>query len=315
MVTSQPIFHLSSKIATQQTNSINQISKKLYRRIHAVGCHTTIYLASLKARNALTLEVINRLRSPDRQVVIIVVENRAIAQYWAGELRQMGKFSSSEVQIFGVDRVERLDQAIVVIYRHDQIARRLPQHVSRLEQAEKRITAVVDGCDLLDPVELAILLYECDQFIGLNHLTWGYRNTRGHRMLNVVLHNRSLIDYSFADAEREGWGYTIVGMQRRVNNRYYHCNGAWRKPKVCSMPHFRVDLVNSVVWQWIKETLEDPENSIDGLRGMKENSIQANQALYTRLKIIEEQLNEVEQQKSRLLDLYLGGDFPKEMLQ
>jgi hypothetical protein len=127
MVTSQPIFHLSSKIATQQTNSINQISKKLYRRIHAVGCHTTIYLASLKARNALTLEVINRLRSPDRQVVIIVVENRAIAQYWAGELRQMGKFSSSEVQIFGVDRVERLDQAIVVIYRHDQIARRLPQ--------------------------------------------------------------------------------------------------------------------------------------------------------------------------------------------
>jgi hypothetical protein len=129
----------------------------------------------LKARNALTLEVINRLRSPDRQVVIIVVENRAIAQYWAGELRQMGKFSSSEVQIFGVDRVERLDQAIVVIYRHDQIARRLPQHVSRLEQAEKRITAVVDGCDLLDPVELAILLYECDQFIGLNHQTLGYR--------------------------------------------------------------------------------------------------------------------------------------------
>jgi site-specific DNA recombinase len=110
-------------------------------------------------------------------------------------------------------------------------------------------------------------------------------------------------------------GYSIVGMQRRVNNRYYRCNGAWRKPKVCFMPHFRVDLVDSIVWQWIKEILEDPEYSIGGLRGMQEDSIQANQALITRLKIIEEQLNEVEQQKSRLLDLYLGGDFPKEMLQ
>ena len=195
------------KLQLDQQANLARSTKKLYRRIDAVGCRTTIYLAPLKARLALTLEVVNRLRSPDRQVVIVVVENKAMAQYWAGELHQMGKFTSSEVQIFGTDPVERLDQAKVVIYRHNQIARRMPQHVARLEQAEKRITAVVDGCDLLDPVELAILLYECDQFIGLNHLPIGYRHTRGHRMLDVVLHHRSSIDYSFADAERDGWGH------------------------------------------------------------------------------------------------------------
>jgi site-specific DNA recombinase len=81
------------------------------------------------------------------------------------------------------------------------------------------------------------------------------------------------------------------------------------------MPNFRVDLVDAVVWQWIKDTLQDPENSMDGLRGMQEDSRQANQALYNRLVIIEEQLDQIEQQKSRLLDLYLGGDFPKEMLE
>ena len=204
---------LAKKLPARKSQPSKQLQltrsvKKFYRRIDAVGCRTTIYLAPVKARLALTLEVINRLRNPDRQVVLVVVENKAMAQYWAGELRQMGKFTSSEVEIFGTDPGERLDQAKAVIYRHDQIARRLPQHVSRLEQAEKRITAIVDGCDLLDPVELAILLYECEQFIGLNHLPLGYRRTRGHRMLNVALHNRSLIDYSFADAERDGWGHT-----------------------------------------------------------------------------------------------------------
>lgn len=194
----QPVKH------TQLYQSV----RKLYRRIEAVGRRTTLYLAPLKARLALTLEVIKRLRSPERQVVIIVVENKAMAHFWAGELRQMGKFSAGEVEVFGIDPAERLEQAKVVIYRHDQITRRFLQHVFRLEQAEKRITAVVDGCDLLDPVELAILLYECDQFIGLNHLPLGNRHTRGHRILNVILHNRALIDYSFADAERDGWGHS-----------------------------------------------------------------------------------------------------------
>mgnify|MGYP001028566870 FL=1 len=194
------------KPATKQIR-LSRMIKKLYRRIESVGCRTTVFLAPLQARLTLALEIVNRQRNPDRHVVIVVVRNKEMAQFWAGELRQMGKFTTTQVEIFGTDPAERLDQARIVIYRHDQVSRRLPQHVSRLAQAEKKITAVVDGCDLLDPVELALLLYECDQFIGLNHLPIGCRHTPGHRMLNAALHNHSLIDYSFADAERDGWGH------------------------------------------------------------------------------------------------------------
>ena len=186
---------------------LNRSIIRLYRRIEAIGCRTTIYLAPLEARLALTLEVIRRLRNPERQVVVVVVESTDATRYWAGEIRQKGDYSANEVQIFGVDPIDRIDHAKVVIYRHNQITRRLLQHVARLDQAEKRITAVVDGCDILDPVELAILLYECDQFIGLNHLPVRNKQTRGHRALSLILHNRSLIDYSFADAERDGWGH------------------------------------------------------------------------------------------------------------
>jgi hypothetical protein len=181
--------------------------KRIYRRIKAVGCRATLYLAPLEGRIALALEAARQMRHPERQVVIVAVKTVGEAQHWAGDLRQKGGFSTQEVQIFGIDALDRIDKARVVIYRHDQIARRLPLHVSRLDRAQKRITAVVDGCDTLDPVELAILLYECDHFIGLNHYPIAYKRARGSRMLSVVLHNRSLIDYSFGDAERDGWGY------------------------------------------------------------------------------------------------------------
>ena len=129
--------------------------------------------------------------------MILVVESKQSAQCWAGEIRKNGGLSETEVQVFGYDMAERLDKCSVVIYHHRQIARRLPQHTARLSRAQKRLISIVDGCDLLDPVELAILLYECDQFIGLNHFPIGYQHARGSRMLYVVLHNQSLIDYWF----------------------------------------------------------------------------------------------------------------------
>jgi rRNA-processing protein FCF1 len=186
---------------------LNRFIQKLYRRFRAVGCRGTVYLAPFEARLKLTLEVIRRVHTPEKELVILVVESKETAQRWAGEIRQRGGFSESEVQVFGQDTCDRLDKCRVVIYRHKQIARRLPQHTARLARAQKRLISIVDGCDLLDPVELAILLYECDHFIGLNHFPIGYQQARGSRMLNVILHNQSLIDYSFRDAERDGWGH------------------------------------------------------------------------------------------------------------
>lgn len=110
-------------------------------------------------------------------------------------------------------------------------------------------------------------------------------------------------------------GYTVIGMHRRINNQYYRCNGAWRKPKVCTMPNFRVDQVDAVVWQWIKGLLEDPANTTQGLKDIQGEAIRANQALYDRLDMINARIADSQEQLGKLLDLYLSGSFPSEMLQ
>ena len=110
-------------------------------------------------------------------------------------------------------------------------------------------------------------------------------------------------------------GYTFVGMTRREKHRYYRCNGAWRTPKVCDTPHFRVDDVDNTIWDWLKDILLNPESLAEGLRGMQEETLRSNQTLFDRLEIIEKRIGETERQLEKLLDLYISDGFPKEMLQ
>ena len=110
-------------------------------------------------------------------------------------------------------------------------------------------------------------------------------------------------------------GYTFVGMTRREKHRYYRCNGAWRTPKVCDTPHYRVDDVDNTIWGWLEHMLLDPKNLAEGLQSMREETIRSNQTLIDRLEIIEKRIVETEQQLGKLLDLYISDSFPKEMLQ
>ena len=75
-------------------------------------------------------------------------------------------------------------------------------------------------------------------------------------------------------------------MTRREKHRYYRCNGAWRTPKVCDTPHFRVDDVDNTIWDWLKDILLNPESLAEGLRGMQEETLRSNQTLFDRLDII-----------------------------
>ena len=59
-------------------------------------------------------------------------------------------------------------------------------------------------------------------------------------------------------------GYTFVGMTRREKHRYYRCNGAWRTPKVCDTPNYRVDDVDNTIWEWLKDILLNPESLEEG---------------------------------------------------
>jgi site-specific DNA recombinase len=110
-------------------------------------------------------------------------------------------------------------------------------------------------------------------------------------------------------------GYTFVGMTRREKNRYYRCNGAWRTPKVCDTPYYKVDDVDNTIWEWLKNILLNPESLAEGLRGMQEETLNSNQTLFDRLNIIENRIAETDRQLEKLLDLYISDDFPKEMLQ
>lgn len=60
-------------------------------------------------------------------------------------------------------------------------------------------------------------------------------------------------------------GYTYVGKSRKGKNLYYYCKGREQKPvHLCDMPIFRGDLLDNVVWGWIRSLIEDPEALAEG---------------------------------------------------
>jgi site-specific DNA recombinase len=80
------------------------------------------------------------------------------------------------------------------------------------------------------------------------------------------------------------------------------------------MPSVRGDWVDTLVWEWTKAIIENPENLRVGLDNVQCELQQANRTLFDRMAIIDEQMQEYQKQLDKLLDLYLGGEFPKEIL-
>lgn len=109
-------------------------------------------------------------------------------------------------------------------------------------------------------------------------------------------------------------GYTYAGRTRNEKNQYYYCNGRMQNPPMCDMPTVRADIVDDTVWQWVKRILMDPPSLAEGLRASQSENQQTNQALQERLALIDAQLTDTQCQLTKLLDLYLDGAFPKEVL-
>ncbi len=108
--------------------------------------------------------------------------------------------------------------------------------------------------------------------------------------------------------------YTIAAFTRREKNKYYQCNGHRAKINDCDMPVFRVDQVDAVVWNWVKDAMQHPEKVTAGLRGTQAETERENIALYERLTIIESRIADTKAKLEKLLDLYLDSDFTKEAL-
>ena len=192
---------------SDQSVFLEQTIQQIYQHVRAEHHRAMIHLVPLQARISLTTKIIRHVHRPDSRLVLVIVNNPEDAFYWAKVIRQGGSLHPSDIHVFGQDNIERLEKARAIIYHHDQAIRRLPQHISRLEQARKNLTAIVDACELLDPIGLAQLFFECDQFIGYHHSPTEDAQASGGRMLASFLRNKSLLSYTFADAECDGWGH------------------------------------------------------------------------------------------------------------
>lgn len=78
--------------------------------------------------------------------------------------------------------------------------------------------------------------------------------------------------------------------------------------------HFRTDWVDAVVWRWVCGLFGNRELFLAGLKREQERREEANKPLRARLAVIDDLLADNRAKLERLLDLYIAGDFPREML-
>jgi site-specific DNA recombinase len=99
-------------------------------------------------------------------------------------------------------------------------------------------------------------------------------------------------------------------------NCYYRCvahDGTIANVK-CPIPQFRLDAVDGVVWEWVTGFLTNPELLEQGMAEYQADQDIKNERVHERVAIIDELLKDHQDQLNRILDLYLEGDFPKELL-
>ena len=97
---------------------------------------------------------------------------------------------------------------------------------------------------------------------------------------------------------------------------YYNCPATHDRDYVpaCDLPGFNASQVDGAVWCWIKSFLTSPETLAKGLQEYQAGKDKENAPLRERLRTIESLLTDNQAQLERLLDLYLAGDFAREML-
>ena len=82
----------------------------------------------------------------------------------------------------------------------------------------------------------------------------------------------------------------------------------------CNSPGFRSDRVDTVVWGWLVSFLTDPIALESDLWAHHQELEADNKPIRERLAVVDDLLANNQAQLERLLDLYLAGDFDKEML-
>jgi len=92
---------------------------------------------------------------------------------------------------------------------------------------------------------------------------------------------------------------------------YYRCS-SWRAD--CALPTVRADYADTATWGWIGQFLTDPAALASGLQAEQEERKGASRPLQDRLAVVDSLLAERQNQLEKLLDLYLDGNFPRDVL-
>jgi site-specific DNA recombinase len=98
---------------------------------------------------------------------------------------------------------------------------------------------------------------------------------------------------------------------------HYRCPATLKRSDLahdCDAPGYSTIRVDSAVWDWLKEKLADPDRLATGLEEYRTEQDKANEPLRARLAVVDSLIDDNQRQLEKLLDLYLAGDFPKEML-
>lgn len=110
---------------------------------------------------------------------------------------------------------------------------------------------------------------------------------------------------------------TSVQKQRLYRYRYYRCptsGDSTRYSRECDLPLFPAADVDSAVWQWLKNKLTDPNQLERGLWEIHEEREELNAPVRNHLAVTDDLLARHRAQLERLVDLYLSGEFPREVL-
>ncbi len=201
----KPASQRSKTGLERRAKRLERVISNLYGRVRSMRHRAVLSIAPLEARLALTAHLVRVLTQHKNRVVFLFTEDQAQAAYWAGELCKRCKLPSGAVCVFGERGLPRVRDTRVVVYRYSQIEQRYNQHAARFADVGRRITAIVDGCDLLDPVWIAMLLFGCNQFIGFTRYPIGHPQAAASRMLTAFFQQQAVATYTFADAEEDGW--------------------------------------------------------------------------------------------------------------
>jgi len=101
-----------------------------------------------------------------------------------------------------------------------------------------------------------------------------------------------------------------------IRHPYFHCPSRNCKyVRQCNDSNTtRADILDKIVWNWVKDFLTKPELLTEALEMYQSERDNESAPLRSRLQVIENLLEDNRTQLDRLIDLYISGEFQKDVL-